>query len=406
VSARYDPEAEFCIVSGCLAFPDAFPPMLDVLDPTDFYDQRYAKLWGVMGDLHRSGSKIDPLTVHAASGEPTSSIRDLIGEGLRPHGDHVSIVLGHSAARRMQKLIHEMDSELSAGGDAFKLADRISTDLGSIDTPDLASRYRGVTMREFLSRVDERASEWIIPGIMRRSWRAIIVASEGRGKSTLLRQIGMCASQGIHPFRFSPMKPIRVMLVDLENDGSVMEKTASWIDTQCQRTATDYDETRLHVIEGITGGINIRTRTDRAALERDIASFRPDLVIMGPTYKMSRKDSKENYEDEALPVIAILEDLTTRYAFGLILESHAPKGASGHRVYEPYGSGMWLRWPHIGYGLPHDKKDGSLSVDPFRGDRMETDWPEKFVRSQVWPWAGRWANSEPLPIEMPDDEEY
>jgi hypothetical protein len=56
----------------------------------------------------------------------------------------------------------------------------------------------------------------------------------------------------------------------------------------------------------------------------------------------------------------------------------------------PFGSQRWLAWPELGLGLKPDKETGGLLVRRFRGDRMASDWPDKLVRGQVWPFEGVW----------------
>jgi ATPase subunit of ABC transporter with duplicated ATPase domains len=49
--------------------------------------------------------------------------------------------------------------------------------------------------------------DWLIPGLLERGDRVIVTGQEGKGKSTLLRQIGVQVAAGIHPFTLDDIVP-------------------------------------------------------------------------------------------------------------------------------------------------------------------------------------------------------
>ena len=87
------------------------------------------------------------------------------------------------------------------------------------------------------------------------------------------------------------------------------------------------------------------------------------------------------------------DELRTRFGFALILEHHAPKGdGAGSRLMAPFVSQRCSAWPELGLGLYPERDGSGLAVRRFRGDRMASSWPDKFVRGQVWPVEGVWRN--------------
>jgi hypothetical protein len=108
----------------------------------------------------------------------------------------------------------------------------------------------------------------------------------------------------------------------------------------------------------------------------------PDVVIIGPLYKMASGDPTE--EQVAKAVSGVLDDLRTKHQFAVIIEAHTPHSVAGskHRPERPYGASLWLRWPEFGLYLA---KEGNLR--PWRGARDEREWPVLLTRGGEWPWT-------------------
>jgi hypothetical protein len=394
----HDLDAERSIVGGCLPFPDAIPDLVATLEPADFYDQTLAKLWTVIGDLYRSGSAVDHLTIRDAYCRhgwdiDAVNLAELMANSLRPRTEHVDIVLRHSHGRRLMMLARSVCDEAGNGANPYGLAEQLRTDIASLDTPTIASQAKARTLEDIILKADDLAP-FVIPGLMRSDWRAIVVGAEGVGKSVLLRQIAVLSAQGVHPFDFKRFDPIRVLIVDLENPAAAIKETGSRMVDQLHRTVGDrYDPNRLR-IHMRPGGIDIRGRHDRTELEREIIAHRPDLLAIGPVYKLSHRRDRESYEDATDPVLRILDDLRTRHGFALLMEHHPPQGYAGGRDIRPFGSQRWLAWPELGIGLrPNDAKTGQR-LTRWRGDRLHNRWPDEIHQGQVWPFVGHWNHPE------------
>ncbi|MGA8725558.1 MAG: AAA family ATPase [Acidimicrobiales bacterium] len=255
-----------------------------------------------------------------------------------------------------------------------------------------------MTIPELIAMAKD-AAPWVVPGLLRRDWRAIVVAGEGLGKSTLLRQVAMCSAQGIHPLTHRPMEPIRTLIVDAENPLAAIAETGATLDGQAQRSApTVYDPERCRVWSR-PGGLDLRTPRDRAELVREIRSQQPRLVVAGPVYKLGPRQEGESYEDAAEGLLAVLDDLRTRFGFALVLEHHAPKPQGGKRDMLPFGSQRWLAWPEVGINLKQDKT--GVEIGRFRGDRLRCWWPDRLERGEVWPWSGVWEHGIPTIEDVP-----
>ncbi len=229
---------------------------------------------------------------------------------------------------------------------------------------------------QFLSE-PEPDYDWLIPNVVERGDRTILTGAEGAGKSTLLRQIGVQCASGIHPFTGDGMDPINVLLIDLENS---RRQTKRQLRPLCTAAGEQYYDGRFRVIVR-TSGLNLTEPTDMVWLAQRIESNKPDLVIIGPIYKMATADPTE--EAPARTVIACLDHIRELYGVAMLIEAHSPHASNGGtRPLRPYGASIWMRWPEFGL---HITDTGQLKH--WRGDRDERQWPGSLTRGGDWPWT-------------------
>ena len=225
---------------------------------------------------------------------------------------------------------------------------------------------------------DDPEYDWLLPGLLERSDRTILTGPEGGGKSTLLRQLVVQAGAGLHPFTLEPLdKPIRVLYVDLENAPVHVRRQLRPLRIQAgPKLATDTVYVTVQ-----PAGIDLLHPADTTWLEDRIAEAAPELVVIGPLYKMSTGDPTS--EEVARKVSAALDDLRTRHSFALLIEAHSPHATGGgRRPTRPYGASMWLRWPEFGIYL-----DSTGLLTHWRGARDEREWPTTLRRGGEWPWT-------------------
>lgn len=403
-------EAEESYLGAFLLSPHKLLDSMVTLSAEDFYRPLNGQIFIVIKDLVSRGEHVDYITVknelHNRGVEidlGTLSSLQMETPGTYGAARWAQIILEKSDARRTLHVLHDATREILGGGDPYDIAADISKELAMLGTPaDRESESK--TLEEWieLSKSDT-ASPVIVPGVLRQGWRTIVVGGEGVAKTTILRTISMAVSQGHHPFWFSTkIEPRRVLYVDLENPLEVLGEphVEKFIEHIKQRDPEIYDPSRLKVWRR-PGGINIRNQRDRADLQREIINHQPDLVCMGPLYKMYSGTGSERLEESTEEAMRILDDLRTRYSFGLLLEHHAPKGQAGQkREMTPFGSQRWLAWPEVGVSLYTDKSDPRVvQVRRFRGDRLgSVAWPDQIIRNSDTIINGRWDDRAPESI--------
>jgi len=120
---------------------------------------------------------------------------------------------------------------------------------------------------------------------------------------------------------------------------------------------------------------------DAQWLEERCELRKPDVLIIGPAYKMAGGDP--NTEPVARAIQQPLDRLRSTYGFSLLMELHTGHGANGgKRPTRPVGSSAWLRWPEFGM---HLSDTGALTT--WRGPRDEREWPRALKRGGAWLWT-------------------
>lgn len=387
-----------------LLSPEATKVALNLVEAEDFYSPKNASAFAAIRQLHSRGETVDVTTVNAAA--PEAELPTLLGfmanvPSWSNASEYAHIITGHSARRRVVAVCAEATKAALDLEDPYDVVDRLAAELGMIDSPLDESKQKAKTVEEIIATAED-LSPWLIEGMMRRDWRALLVAKSGQGKSVVLRQIAMMSAQGIHPFKFHPIPKIRTLIIDLENPAASIAETGERIAQRLVRDVVDYDPSRCRIFQR-PGGMDPRRRHDRGELEREITLQRPDLVCIGPVYKMlhrrAQKGGTESHEEATSPLLAIFDDLRIRHGFAMVIETHAP-----HNDLRPYGSQQWESWPEIGIALrPDTQAMNTWALDRFRGDRMLTDWPATISYGSVWPWVGTWGKTKTARSPIADE---
>lgn len=385
--------AEQALLGAILSVPEHAVHAATLLDAADFYYPHHETIWDAIHAVTATGAKAEPTLVlehltrtkqlRKVGGAPY--LFELIQAGF--HGqldEYARIVRDASRLRTTLRVATELRTAVATArpdqvNDAMERA---------VDIVDNAFNHWGASKRtrswhvetidDLLAGDTEDPYDWVIPGLIEHQERIIITAEEGAGKTTLLRQIAIQAAAGIHPFTGEKCDPITVLHVDVENTRRQSRRLYRPLRLQAgPRLESD----RLRV-ELRTAGIDLTTEADRDWLLDTARHIQPDLLLIGPIYKLANGDPTE--EKSAKPVAMVIDAVRDQTDCAVILEAHAAKAPSGakKRPHEPYGWSGWLRWPEIGLWLD---KDGALT--PWRGAREERSWPYRLQRGGTWPWT-------------------
>lgn len=370
------------------------------LTPEDFYGPTNARVFG-------------EIITRFQRGDPTSLVAlldkfDRID--LQGYGEANQLAAPEAACDRLVGLAQDRSVVTALSHAQLAMDDGSPTDEIAAEAiealADATHRTTGEPTAVHFSEVEgwqEKASPWLLDGMMRRRHRAILVAPEGAGKSFLLKQIGLMAAAGLHPFRAGKTLkngPVKTLIIDLENPRDQIAETTRWImnaiRAELPHLKTSHPDDFPAWSVDWPGRIDLRSRSGRAQVEREIRKTRPDLVILGPLYRAYKRTGRESDEEVASEVTEILDDYRVRYDLTMLFEHHAPHAVgSSKRKMRPVGSSLWQRWPEFGLGLEKVKTaDGApakFKLNRFRGDRVATQWPEYVEHSDRLPWTGIYA---------------
>lgn len=226
--------------------------------------------------------------------------------------------------------------------------------------------------------------DWLIPGLLERRERVMITGFEGLGKSVLLAQLALCLNAGVHPFTGQPGgRRLRVLVLDVENPRPTLTRRYGWI-SEVVHSIAPVDTSAL-MVETHEEGVDL-THPDKVGwLDRLMTAGRPDVLILGPLYKLHR--SNMNDETAARDLAHTLDTLRVRHNAALIIEAHSGQAedGGGRRKLRPRGSSLFLGWPNVGIGIrPHQdcKVDPPnwVEVKAWRGHREDREWPTELSR--------------------------
>lgn len=228
--------------------------------------------------------------------------------------------------------------------------------------------------------------DWVVPDFIERGDRIMVTGPEGWGKSTYLRQLALEIALGLHPVQLhAKIEPRRVLVVDCENSERQVGRAFDHLCSVGGRPPRG----NLSVVVR-RQGMDLLRYSDQRWLESHLRQLRPDVLLIGPLYKLFVAEPKD--EATARQVAWIFDRWRKRYGFALVIEAHAPHGFADDRSnFRPYGASLWLRWPEFGFALKRDDQNKDrANVVHWRGKRDgDRQWPEKLGRGErgKWPWV-------------------
>lgn len=390
--------AERDVLGAVFLNPNLVRAVADEVSPEDFYSPLHENVWRC---IVRRWTAQEPITEILVAQELTQGIgagharaRGIDAASLFGMRDNVGAA--QFTAPLHARIIHEAARKRALGNYATRLAQAVNSPMALTDLMSMArnefdslGRQASVDMPTMtLGQLMEGTSEydWLIPGLLEREDRLMLTGSEGGGKTTFFRQVTILSAAGINPMTFEKIDPVRIQVIDAENTERQWRRKVRALAVKATAEGSTSPMETMHL--SFPGRIDISSEKWLGAVHRLIDENKPDMLAIGPLYKMAR--SAMNTDDDVAPVLAALDSIRER-GVALLIEAHAGhslSGEGGQRNLRPRGSSALLGWPEMGFGLRKDKDDPNTTViERWRGDRDERTWPERIQRGGAWPWT-------------------
>ena len=389
---------EQMLIATCLAYPDAVTLTRGRADAEDFIDPRYQHLYTAILTEYAEAGTVNPITVHQRA--TTAGLRGVDLVDLYRWQEAISSaavaptladqVRDGALRYRLGLMVGQMHQRIS--DTSAPVADSVSEMLAALtqirDGATGGTTLAAKTLGEILATEDE-PEDWVIPGLFERGDRLILTGYEGLGKTSWLRQIGICAAAGLNPVTLDQLdRQIRVLFVDVENSERQWRRETRRMAITAERGGLGSPRDYVHVHTGAR--MDLRKDRDLGLVHRLVDQYQPEILVIGPLYRLTPNGI--NNDEGAAPLIAALDTLRDR---GLVLamEAHAPKGSMGERNLAPRGSAALMGWPEFGFGLaPQDKDENdkiqTAEVVRWRGDRDRgRQWPKMLWAGGPFPWT-------------------
>jgi len=382
-----DDLAEQSVLSCCYQSPLAFERAAAILTGADFANPDHERLWCVLKAQKDAGSPTDATAVQVALKGQQRLMGVHLAVALNPAipdsvEHYANTVHGFALRRNLIAVSIQMrqKAENLENDPQPLISEAVNrlTKIRDLGAPDIDT----VMLGELMSKPDD-PYDWVIPGLLERMDRLVLTGEEGLGKSVFLRQLALMGAAGIHPFTKEPMTPIRSHIIDLENTERHVKRQlrGMWLQAKTQGK----DPSDNVAIDCRPGGIDIVRDKDLSWLNRILDATNPDLVVIGPLYKLAPRALQT--DDHVAPVISALDSLRAR-GITLVMEAHAGHATTkgDERNMRPRGSAALMGWPEFGYGLRWNEV-GDVDMVAWRGDRDERSWPRRIKRGGLWPWT-------------------
>jgi replicative DNA helicase len=385
----HDIQAEESLLGAMLITADAVVAGLDGVAAECFYKPSHRNIFSAIARISARGEPIDTTTVANeldreelldASGGPAALVTLVANVPSTSNAARYARIVVESAALRgvIEAANAAADAAYAWPTEAGAVADDVETAITAATNKLRATQAIAVdltdTIDEFCA-ADEEAYDWLVPGVLERMDRIILTGPEGGGKSTFMRQMSVQLAAGIHPFTGAPIQAVRVLYIDLENSRLHVRRQLNPL----RISGGEFDAAYLRVAVR-PEGLDLLTEGDRLWLHAAMAEAAPEVMLLGPLYKLAAGDPTE--EQVARTVALTLDKFRAEFSCALILEAHSPHANGGKRPERPYGASLWLRWPEFGL---HLAKEGHLRH--WRGARDEREWPTLLKRGGDWPWS-------------------
>lgn len=412
ITVRANLEAEESLLGAAFVSRDVMARRSSEVAAADFHHPAYRKIWGAMLALHEEGAPVDNVTVvdylrlHGQLEDigGVSTIVELQANtpAASHAGRYAAIIRREASARRLIKAAQDAQRAINEGADPGEIADVLEEAVRKLDRAGTMPERYWRSTADYLAAEKTELGEPVIPGLIGPRGRTIVLATEKGGKSTLLRQMAECMASGIHPWTFEELPaPIRVLILDAENDDDELEQTLPYIDEILSaRLGPDRGRPALF---SQPFAMDLRSRSGLGALEETLEDCRPQVIVGGPIVNLYRRRRGESEDEIISDLKGVFNDIRRRWGCALVIEHHSKTDRTGGLSSK--GGQAWDAWTNATIGLYAKDGGAYVNVKHEHPPRGRIGWPKKFTRATragELPWIPGFKTGE-LSVTRPSE---
>ena len=367
------------------------------LKAADFYRPAHEQIWHAYERLVAKGAPLDPPAVLSELGDEAAKVGagpyvfDLYTQAppARESAEYYARIVADKAAlrRAIAALTGSLQKAYQPDVAPDELLEHAENSLAKVATGAVEDVDTLMMLHDFIDR-DLGPIPWVSPGLIEAKDRIIVTGAESLGKSTFFRQIALSVAAGMDPFmpQRNSAEPKTVLYIDIENGDRLMLNRFRALNATVQNLGFQVPQGRLW-IDRRDRPLNVFDAADHRWLNTRLAATNPDLLIIGPVYKMySAVPGDSSGEIGATRFSGIMDEFRHQYDTALMLEHHMPKGSPGHeRSVVPIGSSLWPRWIETGLGLRPVDRGRDVTPAEAEKDRLVELVPWKKRDTRTWP---------------------
>jgi hypothetical protein len=198
--------------------------------------------------------------------------------------------------------------------------------------------------------------------LFRGGWGAVI-GPTGQGKTSLMLQAAACWAIGRSFLGILPEKPLRILVVQIENGSLDLHEMAAGIIKELSLPAEDTERLReaLHIVTPSSPSPELFSTS--GAVARKIREFKPDLVIVDSLYKWLKKGTAADPEGVVELIDRNLLPLCRQVNCGVLVSHHMGR-AEVERAYSGKGNRMTDTYAGAGGMFVADSARATLLLLP------------------------------------------